>query len=295
MAEVTRERIGQLLRGVFKVLLDHPDGLHAKEVIQKVEREVPPTDFEDTKYEKHPNFRRYDRMIRFQTITAVKAGWLVKDKGQWSLTEAGEQAYRDFPEPMEFAREATRLYKRWEGSQPTREPEPTTDEDTEEASATLEEAEESAWGEIQDHLTSMNPYDFQTLASGLLQGMGYHIEHQAPPGPDGGIDIIANTDPLGVHGPRIKVQVKRRADRLNVDAMRSFMAVLAEGDVGLFISAGGFTKDAETEARKQERRRVMLLDLKRFFDLWVEYYAKIPESARRLLPLRPVYYLDLSS
>jgi restriction system protein len=87
------------------------------------------------------------------------------------------------------------------------------------------------------------------------------------------------------------VQVKRSGDRMSVRDIRSFLAVLAEADVGLFVASGGFTKDAEDEARNQEKRRVMLLDLRRLFDLWVEHYDKIPEANRRLLPLRPVYFL----
>jgi restriction system protein len=35
----------------------------------------------------------------------------------------------------------------------------------------------------------------------------------------------------------------------------------------------------------------MLVDLRRLFDLWVEHYDRITEQYRRLLPLRPVYYL----
>jgi len=38
--------------------------------------------------------------------------------------------------------------------------------------------------------------------------MGYHVAWVAPPGPDGGVDVIAQSDPLGINGPRIKVQVK---------------------------------------------------------------------------------------
>lgn len=121
--------------------------------------------------------------------------------------------------------------------------------------------------------------------------MDYHVGYVSPPGPDGGIDIIATTDPLGMKGPRIKVQVKRRADRIHADGVRAFMAVLASGDVGLFVSTGGFTRDAEDEARSQEIRRITLIDLKRLFDLWVEHYDKIEESARWLLPLKPIYYL----
>ena len=136
----------------------------------------------------------------------------------------------------------------------------------------------------------MNPYDFQNLVAGLLGGMGYHVAWVAPPGPDKGLDVLAFSDPLGVEGPRLKVQVKR-SDRMTVKEIRSFLSMLSDGDVGLFVSAGGFTKDAEDETRHQERRRAMLLDLRRFFDLWVEHYDKIAESYRRLLPLRPVYFL----
>ncbi len=73
--------------------------------------------------------------------------------------------------------------------------------------------------------------------------------------------------------------------------MRAFMAVLGNEDIGLLISAGGFTKDAEQEARSQPARRITLLDLEKLFDLWVQYYKDIPEEGRRILPLKPVYYL----
>ncbi len=46
MAEVTVRRIGELQRGVFKILLDHPEGLPAKDVLKRMEQVVPPTQFE---------------------------------------------------------------------------------------------------------------------------------------------------------------------------------------------------------------------------------------------------------
>jgi restriction system protein len=135
------------------------------------------------------------------------------------------------------------------------------------------------------------PSDFQDLVTALLRGMGYHVAWVAPPGPDGGMDVVAFPDPLGTGRPRLKVQVKRKQDRVAVEGLRSFLALLGDQDVGLFVAAGGFTKEAEAEARRQERRQVTLLDLKRLFDLWVEYRDRIPEEGRQLLPLRPVYYL----
>ncbi len=291
MAEITRQRSGELLRGVFQILLDYPDGLRAKDILRRLEEMVPPTEFEASTYPNRPTVRRYEKIVRFTTIAAVKAGWLVKNKGSWSLTDAGRGAFQKFRDPEEFNREAWRLYRVWKADQPAGDLEEPED-DSSQAAATLEEAEEGAWSEIESYLEKMNPYDFQELVAGLLRGMGYYVDWVSPPGPDKGIDIVAHVDPLGVKGPRIKVQVKRRTDKATVDAIRGFMAILGDTDVGLFVCTGGFTRDAEEEARRQEKRRIMLLDLKRLFDLWTEHYDRIPETQRRLLPLRALYYLD---
>ncbi len=40
------------MRGIFKILLDSPDGLPAKEVLHRLEQVVPPTEFEKSDYPK---------------------------------------------------------------------------------------------------------------------------------------------------------------------------------------------------------------------------------------------------
>ncbi len=198
---------------------------------------VPPTPFEESTYSSRPGVRRYERIIRFSTIGPVKAGWLTKNKGQWSLTDDGRRAYEQFADPELFMRESHRLYLKWADAQPKDEAVEVSEEPGA-AAATVEEAEERAWSEIEAHLAEMSPYDFQDLVAGLLRGMGYHVAWVSPPGADRGIDVIAHSDPLGITGPRIKVQVKRRpGERTGVDGVRSFMATLADGDVGLFVSS----------------------------------------------------------
>lgn len=113
----------------------------------------------------------------------------------------------------------------------------------------------------------------------------------APQGKDGGIDILAWPDPLGTRPPRVKVQVKRQVQAVSVDGLRSFMALLGDDDVGIFVSMGGFTKDAQEEARTQEKRKITLVDLERLFDLWIEHYEKLQDEDRRRLPLQPIYFL----
>lgn len=289
MAEITRERSGELVRKVFDVLLRHPEGLPARTVLQTMSEELRLTDFEKSSYPSRPNVRRFEKIVRFSTIAAVKAGWMTKNKGLWAITDEGRKAYENFRGPADFMREAARLYREWRRDQPDQVEE--EEAETPGATTTLEEAEEGAWAEIDAHLARMNPYDFQELVGGLLRGMGYHVSWIAPTGPDKGVDIIAYSDPLGIEGGRIKVQVKRRADKIAVSEVRSFLAVLGESDIGLFVTTAGFTPDAEAESRAQEKRRLMLLDSRRLFDLWVEHYEKIPEPQRRLLPLRAVHYL----
>jgi restriction system protein len=292
MAEITTRRSGELVQGVFRILSTYPDGLPAKQVLEKLESVVPPTSFEKSVYPKRPDTRRFEKIVRFSTIAAVKAGWLQKSKGNWSVTDEGRAALTKFSDPQKFQLESVRLYKQWEAQQP---------EDVAAApqaepalSTILEEADEASWTEVEQYLKQMSPYDFQNVVAGLIKGMGYHVTWVAPPGPDRGIDVIAHTNPLGILGPRIKVQVKRTNDRIPVKEIRSFMAVLSDGDVGIYVALGGFTAEAANEARHQEKRRLMLLDLEQLFDLWVEHYEKIPERERRLLPLKPVWFLSLS-
>jgi restriction system protein len=292
MAEITTKRRGELVRKVIEVLKDHPEGLQAKDVLKQVEDSITLTSFEQSKYPNNPGVRRFEKIVRFATIGPVKAGWILKSKGRWSVTEQGLKAYKDFKDPEKFTSEVRRLYRQWAANRP----EPSDEVAEEEAEAadvtgTFEEAEESAWSDIERHLRSMGPYDFQNLVAALLRAMGYHVSWIAPPGRDGGIDILAHTDPLGINVPRIKVQVKRRTDKIAVEGLRSFMAVLGDQDVGLFVSAGGFTREAENEARTQEKRKITLLGLEQLFDLWLEHYAKVDEADRQLLPLKPVHFL----
>jgi restriction system protein len=291
MAEITTKRRGELVRKVIEVLKNHPEGLQAQDVLKQVEDSITLTPFEQSTYPNNPGVRRFEKIVRFATIGPVKAGWILKSKGRWTVTEQGLMAYRDFRDPERFTSEARRLYRQWAANRPEPNAEEVSEVEAADVSGTFEEAEESAWSSIEQHLVSMSPYDFQNLVAALLRAMGYHVSWIAPPGRDGGIDILAHTDPLGINMPRIKVQVKRRADKIAVDGLRSFMAVLGDQDVGLFVSAGGFTREAENEARTQEKRKITLLGLEQPFDLWLEHYAKVEEADRQLLPLKPVYFL----
>lgn len=282
-------RKGELLRGVFRILHEVQEGLRKRIVLSRLEQILPPEENETRIYSSGESY--YRKLVGWITYDAKMSGWMIKEnRGQWSLTNAGRRAYDEFPDPLNFFREVSK----WRENRPSVENANDSDDNLGISDSTIEDAQENAWADIENYLAGMPPYNFQEVVAGLLEGMGHYIYWIAPPGPDGGVDIHAGTDPVGVSGKRIKVQVKRRRDSLSVDAIRSFRDTLKSGDAGIFISTGGFTRAAEKDAREGQRH-LTLIDAARFFDLWEEHYEQIPEARRRLLPIKRVSFLDLSN
>jgi restriction system protein len=88
----------------------------------------------------------------------------------------------------------------------------------------------------------------QELVAGVLRGMGYKTR-VSPRGPDRGKDIIASPDGFGFENPRIFVEVKHRINSsMGAGEIRSFLGGRHDGDKGIYVSTGGFSKDPYFEA-----------------------------------------------
>ena len=77
MAEITRQRTGELLRKLLELLQAAPDGLRAKDALAALEKKVELTPYEKGNY---ASGRRFEKIVRFATLDASKAGWLISDK-----------------------------------------------------------------------------------------------------------------------------------------------------------------------------------------------------------------------
>ena len=71
------------------------------------------------------------------------------------------------------------------------------------------------------------------------------------------------------------------------------MGLLKNGDVGIFVSSAGFSSDAKSTARLSNSH-IELIDQNRLIELWQEFYDKISNQDKKLFPLKPVYFLDIS-
>src|SRR5438876_4582205 len=102
------KRRGEIQRGVLQVLAANPDGLQARDVINRLAELVHPTDVELSEYPNRPGVQRFNKIVRFHSIGLVKAGWIIKSKGQWQLTDKGRRALDKFTDPVAFENEVTR-------------------------------------------------------------------------------------------------------------------------------------------------------------------------------------------
>jgi restriction system protein len=279
MADITLNRIGELLRSVLELLWRKPDGMPARELLAILPEITSLTEYERG-YSSTTNAPRYERMVRLATIPLVKAGWLVKtNKGRWFITAEGRQAARRYSNARELYREALRLFEESRQNLPV-------------YAMAAEEAEESSWEQIHKFLLETRRAEFRSLVADLVRAMGYHVAWIAPPEKDHGqIDLVANTDPIGTRGPRIIVQVKHKGQPVTMEGVNAFLSLLGSNDYGLFISSGGFTSEVMNEIRTDPTQRTTLLDIENFFDLWIEHYDKLSQEAKQRFPLKKIYFL----
>ena len=282
----------------FQILKAAGGQLPGREVIQKVRETVMLTDWEKQIYEK-TGYVRWESIFHFYTIDCMKAGFLRKNKGVWYLTDEGDKAIS--LGPVKLLENAAKIYRQWSAENKQQKvgsskdiitPVEIEDNPHQEQKANLDIVEEQAIAGIKDYIKAKNPYEFQDLVAALLRAMKHHTPFISPKGKDGGLDIIAYSDPLGATAPRLKVQVKHRPDSsVPVDDIRSLTGLLnKDGDIGLFVTSGYFTSESERSAR-ESHRHIRLLDIDTFISLWQEFYPSLTDEDKNKLPLQPIYFL----
>lgn len=151
----------------------------------------------------------------------------------------------------------------------------------------LEGVELVAIERIKDVVADLDWAEMQELVAGILRAMGYKTQ-VTPPGPDRGKDIVASPDGFGFESPRIVVEVKHRKERMDSKAIRSFLGGRHKDDKGLYVSTGGFSKDAYYEA---DRATVPLTlwTMDNLVRALIEHYDNTDTETKRLVPLKRLY------
>lgn len=165
-------------------------------------------------------------------------------------------------------------------------PEPTVEED-ESIALVAGEIEQTTRDFILKQLSqNLREHALEHFVAHLLECMGYRAR-VTPPSRDGGVDIVAHKDELGLEPPIIRVQVKSGEASVGRPVLSSLAGALLANDCGLFVTLGTFTKDAEAFARS--KGNLCLVDRFELVDLIYQHYEKFDARYKAIIPLKRVY------
>jgi restriction system protein len=281
------EKIGELSYELayeaLKYLATNGPSVPAKEVYDHIrdysaKLDIAPSLLE--KYSRDSSGPKYITAMNFKLVDYAKAGWLKKSspkRGYWTITDEGikvTQSNKPLKDVTQLAYD-----KYWQWKQQNNQEQPAVAAITED---TLKLEKKT----VPDKLLELDPYEFQDLVAGLLEGMGYFIDFNAPRGKDGCIDLMCYRDPLGAEMPRMKVQCKHMPkDKISRAAVSQLAGVINNSEIGIFVTSGFYSNDAKRYAMSRNEH-IRLIDGQELEDLWAKYYHAIPDDKQALPPIK---------
>ena len=271
-------RTSEILRVIIQILWSRSDGLPVREILDVIPVRLK-LNTEETSLSPLTQAPQYEKIAREAINPLVEAGWFIKTRERWYISDDGMTAFKKIKNVEEIYKAAVRQTEEkkhlWS-----------------DLKIAVETVEEKAWQTVWQYLNEMNPVDFDYIVADLLKALNYQLDWMAPPGKNHGyIDMVAYPAPLGSPGPRIKVHVRHQGQAATLEGLRAFMLELNSHDLGIFVASGGFTEQVVKAARSQELRRVRLISLENLYQFWIQNYDRLTPEARRRFPLKPVYFL----
>jgi restriction system protein len=156
----------------------------------------------------------------------------------------------------------------------------------------VQDIEQTATDQIINYIQSkFTRHKLAELVDAALRAEGY-LTQVSPPGPDGGVDILAGAGPMGFSSPRLCVQVKSSLDPVDVTVLRGLQGILQNfgANQGLLVCWGGFKTSVIQEARRSFFT-IRLWDSGNLLQVLLKNYDNLPADLQAELPLKRVWAL----
>lgn len=169
---------------------------------------------------------------------------------------------------------------------------PEADETSKVISEETVDIEESARDQVTKYIgTKFKGHGLARLVEAILHAQGY-VTRRSPPGPDGGVDILAAAGPLGFNKPWLCVQVKSSSSQVDVYVLRELQGVMSRvrAEQGLLVAWGGFNGACIKEA-SDAFFAIRLWDQGALLEEIFKYYERFDDALRAELPLKKIWAL----
>ncbi len=145
--------------------------------------------------------------------------------------------------------------------------------------------------QISQFLTSkFKGHAMANLIDAIFRAKGYET-YVSPPGPDGGVDILAGPQPFGFGQPRLCIQIKTGAPA-DTKAVSELEGVVKQfsAEHGILISWQGFKQSVE-KLRPQRFFSIRLWGQREIIRELLQHYDQLEEEMRALIPLKRIWVL----
>jgi len=152
--------------------------------------------------------------------------------------------------------------------------------------------EETARDEILKFIQSeFKGHGLANLVASVLRAQGYKTK-VSPPGPDGGVDILAGSGSLGFDQPRLCVQVKSGSGTEGQKTFNELLGVMSKYacEQGLLVSWGGVTNPVKLDAQKHFFT-IRLWDQGDVVDAVLQNYERLDDETKADLPLKRIWVM----
>lgn len=134
--------------------------------------------------------------------------------------------------------------------------------------------------------------EFEEFTADLLRALGYQARVTSY-SQDGGVDVIAHRDPLGIEPPLIKVQCKHLTSTTGAPEVQQLIGTQGAGELSLFVTLGSYSKEAR--AIERQRTGLRLINGEDVITLVLQNYSVLAARWRNRIPLTPLLVVDDSA
>lgn len=129
-------------------------------------------------------------------------------------------------------------------------------------------------------------HDMANLIGAIIRAQGFNVQI-SPPGPDGGVDVLASSGVFGFQEPRICVQVKSGDSAVDATILRDLNGTMVrfQATHGILVAWGGF-KDSVRKDHKTDSFRIQLWDSDRVVEELLKNYEKLDPVTKAQIPLK---------
>ncbi len=137
---------------------------------------------------------------------------------------------------------------------------------------------------LAQHLSNMDPYQFEHLIEHLLEVMGYENVEVTGGSNDKGVDVVGEIE-LGISRVREVIQVKRQQANVGRRVLDGLRGSLHRFDAvrATIVTTSGFSAGAKDAAFEKGAAPITLIDGDRLLDLLVEHDIGIRRRELRIL------------